>query len=132
MLALRSSPQAPAQFVFDRGQLGGPQGVLAFVVSASQGSREELQTQVLAQAHIQLEEFLNGQTLTALQTVVEKQATFSCTPRLVRPPQRVAPGFLACGDYIYAPFPATLEGAVRSGMMAALALEDVDGFHWKP
>jgi hypothetical protein len=132
MLALRSSPQAPAQFVFDRGQLGGPEGVLAFVVSASNGSREELQAQVLAQAHIQLEEFLDGQTLTALQTVVEKQATFSCTPRLVRPPQRVAPGFLACGDYIYAPFPATLEGAVRSGMMAALALEDVDGFHWKP
>ena len=132
MLALRSSPQAPAQFVFDRGQLGGPEGVLAFVVSASNGSREELQAQVLAQAHIQLEEFLDGQTLTALQTVVEKQATFSCTPRLVRPPQRIAPGFLACGDYIYAPFPATLEGAVRSGMMAALALEDVDGFHWKP
>jgi squalene-associated FAD-dependent desaturase len=112
MLALRSSPQAPAQFVFDRGQLGGPEGVLAFVVSASNGSREELQAQVLAQAHIQLEEFLDGQTLTALQTVVEKQATFSCTPRLVRPPQRIAPGFLACGDYIYAPFPATLEGEI--------------------
>ena len=132
MLALRSSPQAPAQFVFDRGQLGGPEGVLAFVVSASIGSREELQNQVLEQAHIQFEELLNGQTLTALQTVVEKQATFSCTPRLIRPPQRVAPGFLACGDYIYAPFPATLEGAVRSGMMAALALEEIDGFHWKP
>lgn len=132
MLALRSSPQAPAQFVFDRGQLGGPEGVLAFVVSACQGSREELQASVLEQAHIQLGTFLNGQALTALQTVVEKQATFSCTPRLVRPPQRVAPGFLACGDYIYAPFPATLEGAVRSGMMAALALEDIDGFYWKP
>ena len=132
MLALPSSPQAPAQFVFDRGQLGGPEGVLAFVVSASLGSREELQDQVSAQAHLQLEAYLQDQTLTALQTVVEKQATFSCTPRLVRPPQRIAPGFLACGDYIYAPFPATLEGAVRSGMMAALALEDVDGFHWKP
>ena len=35
MLALRSSAGAPAQFVFDRGQLGGPPGLLAFVVSAS-------------------------------------------------------------------------------------------------
>jgi predicted NAD/FAD-dependent oxidoreductase len=27
----------------------------------------------------------------------------------------VAPGLLACGDYIAGPYPATLEGAVRSG-----------------
>jgi predicted NAD/FAD-dependent oxidoreductase len=31
----------------------------------------------------------------------------------------VAPGLLACGDYIEGPFPATLEGAVRSGVAAA-------------
>jgi hypothetical protein len=27
----------------------------------------------------------------------------------------VAPGLLACGDYVEGPYPATLEGAVRSG-----------------
>jgi len=54
MLALRSGVQEPAQFVFDRGQLGGPPGLLAFVVSASEGDRDELQTQVLAQARRQL------------------------------------------------------------------------------
>ncbi|MFM2035885.1 MAG: hypothetical protein RL459_1150, partial [Pseudomonadota bacterium] len=43
MLALRSGPAAPAQFVFDRGQLGGPAGLLAFVVSASEGGRDALQ-----------------------------------------------------------------------------------------
>ena len=32
MLALRSRDDAPAQFVFDRGQLGGPRGLLACVI----------------------------------------------------------------------------------------------------
>ena len=115
MLALRSDASAPAQFVFDRGQLGGPQGLLAFVVSASSGERETLQHQVLAQARDQLG--LTG--LQAVQTVVEKRATFACTPALVRPPARVAPGLLACGDYVEGPYPATIEGAVRSGSAAA-------------
>ena len=31
---------------------------------------------------------------------------------------RIAPGLLACGDFIEGPYPATLEGAVRSGVAA--------------
>ena len=131
MLALRSSPLAPAQFVFDRGQLGGPPGLLALVVSAPQGEYEQLEAMVLAQAEEQLEDWLDGQRLSAIRTVVEKQATFSCAARMVRPPQQVAPGLMACGDYLYKPYPATLEGAVRSGIMAALALDETEGFVWK-
>jgi predicted NAD/FAD-binding protein len=131
LLALRSSPMAPAQFAFDRGQLGGPPGLLALVVSAPQGEYEQLESMVLAQAEEQLEDWLDGQRLSAIRTVMEKQATFSCTARLVRPPQQVAPGLLACGDYLYKPYPATLEGAVRSGIMAALALDETEGFVWK-
>lgn len=116
MLALRSSAQHPAQFVFDRGQLGGPAGLLAFVVSAARGERATLQAQVLAQAQTQL-----GLALEVVQTVVEKRATFACTPALQRPPPTIAPGLLACGDYVAGPYPATLEGAVRSGC-AAVAL----------
>jgi hypothetical protein len=108
-----ATPAAPAQFVFDRGQLGGPSGLLAFVVSASNDGRDTLQTQVLAQAQAQL-----GLALQPVQTVVEKRATFACTPALVRPPMHIAPGLLACGDYIEGPYPATLEGAVRSGWAA--------------
>ena len=119
MLALHCNPQAPAQFVFDRGQLRpddeAAQGVLAFVISASEGERETLQAQVLAQAASQLG--LHG--LRAIQTVVEKRATFACTPGLLRPPAAVAPGLWAAGDYIDGPYPATLEGAVRSGQAAA-------------
>jgi hydroxysqualene dehydroxylase len=117
MLALRSDAAYPAQFVFDRGQLGGPQGLLAFVVSASEGDRDTLQTRVLVQAQAQL-----GLTLTPMQTVVEKRATFACTPGLVRPRQAIAPNLWACGDYVDGPYPATLEGAVRSGVAAASAL----------
>ncbi|MDP2366732.1 hydroxysqualene dehydroxylase HpnE [Rhodoferax sp.] len=123
MLSLRCTPvtatsgttAAPAQFAFDRGQLGGPAGLLAFVVSASQGQRTELQAQVLRQARAQL-----GLELQAVQTIVEKRATFACTPALARPAMEVAAGLLACGDYILGPYPATLEGAVRSGIGAAL------------
>jgi squalene-associated FAD-dependent desaturase len=117
MLALRATAQAPAQFVFDRGQLEGPAGLLAFVVSASAGSREELQAAVLAQAAVQLAPMGFGD-LQPVQTVVEKQATFACTPGLLRPAQAIAPGLLAAGDYVDGPYPATLEGAVRSGWAA--------------
>ncbi len=132
MLALTSSPQLPAQFVFDRGQLGGPLGLMAFVASAAVGTHDAIEEQVLAQANSQLEHLLGGQRLVPVQTVVEKRATLACTPRMARPPQRIAPGLLACGDYLYAPYPSTLEGAVRSGLMAALALDEADGFSWKP
>jgi len=118
MLALRSDPAlAPAQFAFDRGQLGGSAGLLAFVVSASTGDREDLQAQVLQQARVQL-----GLQLQAVQTVVEKRATLACTPGLARPSMQIAPGLLACGDFVAGPYPSTLEGAVRSGLDAARAL----------
>ncbi|MGJ7496007.1 hydroxysqualene dehydroxylase HpnE [Variovorax sp. RT4R15] len=112
MLALRSTPDAPAQFVFDRGQLGGPAGLWAMVVSASSTERAALEAQVCAQAAAQLD----CRHPRVLQTVVEKRATFACTPGLQRPPMQIAPGLSACGDYVEGPYPATLEGAVLSGV----------------
>jgi squalene-associated FAD-dependent desaturase len=118
MLALRASEaegDAPAQFVFDRGQLGGPDGLLAFVVSASQGDNADVARRVLLQATQQL----GLAAPQILQTIVEKRATFACLPGLLRPAAQLAPGLLACGDYVEGPYPATLEGAVRSGLQAA-------------
>lgn len=118
MLALRSGAGADAkpsaQFVFDRGQLGGEQGLLAFVVSASQGERFGLQEKVMAQGRSQL----NLPDLQPVQTIIEKRATFACTPDLKRPSNQIAPGLLVCGDYVAGPYPATLEGAVRSAQQA--------------
>ncbi len=113
-----SSVQQPAQFVFDRGALSGQAGVLAFVVSASKGDAATLEQQVIAQGRAQL----GLADLQPLKTIVEKRATFACTPGLKRPTMRIATGVLACGDYVEGPYPATLEGAVRSGLAAAQAL----------
>ncbi len=115
MLALRGGP---AQFVFDRGQLGGPDGLVAFVASAWNGTVQDLETQVRQQAQQQL-----GLTdLAVVGTVVEKQATFACTPGLRRPGMNPAPRLWTAGDAIDGPYPATLEGAVRSGQDAVRAL----------
>ena len=118
MLALHADDHRPAQFVFDRAQLGGPPGLLAFVISASTGDSASLSARVLAQAASQL----GFDKLQLVKTVVEKRATFACTPGLVRPAIDIAPGLLACGDYVDGPYPATLEGAVRSGIAAARQL----------
>lgn len=123
MVALRTSDQAPAQFVFDKSLLQGPPGLLALVVSASDAQpghdRARLQTLVLEQARQQL----GLGPLQALRTVVEKRATFACTPDVQRPLAHVGPHLWACGDYVQGPYPATLEGAVRSGLEMARAFE---------
>ena len=115
MLALRPGPQRPAQFVFQHALLGGAKGLLAFVISSFDGDRTVLQQQVQAQA----QEDLGLTGLHVLQTVVEKRATFLCTPGLQRPARHIAPGLQACADYVAGPYPATLEGAVRHGLAAA-------------
>jgi len=74
----------------------------------------------LAQAREALGAQIPG-PLELVRVVVEKRATFACTPGLDRPPTDVAPGLFAAGDYIAGPYPATLEGAVRSGVAAAAA-----------
>ncbi|NVO05343.1 MAG: desaturase, partial [Rhodoferax sp.] len=109
-------------FMFDRGALGGPAGLLASAVSASSDKRATLPDKVLRQAQAQLAMALQGTPLQHVQTVVEKRATFACTPGLLRPAQAIAPGLLACGDYVAGPYPATLEGAVRSGLAAGRSL----------
>ncbi len=133
MLTLPSNDQtAPAQFVFDRGQLGGPPGLLAFVISGAQpwvdrGNSATLDA-TLAQAQTHLARFSPEPTTARwnlIKIVTAKQATFSCRPGLVRPPAHIAPGLTAAGDYVEGPYPATLEGAVRSGIRAAAKLLSV-------
>ncbi len=115
MVALRSGPDAPAQFAFDRGRLGGPPGLLALVASACTGARAEIERQAIGQACEQLA----LKDITPLRCVIEKRATFACTPGLKRPAATIAPCLWAAGDYIDGPYPATIEGAVRSGLRAA-------------
>ncbi len=125
MLALSSGTHAPAQFVFDRGQLGGPDGLLAFVISGAQTwvdqGLDATAQATLAQARAALGSYLRS-PLAVVHTLAEKRATFRCTPGLRRPGARIAPGLVAAGDHLDGPYPATLEGAVRSGVQAAALL----------
>ena len=110
MMALHSHAQSPAQFVFCRERLLGQTGVLAAVVSACQTERDALSEGVLRQ----LRDQLGLRQLTVLSCVVERRATFACSVGLRRPPAAIAPHLWAAGDYVEGPYPATLEGAVRS------------------
>jgi squalene-associated FAD-dependent desaturase len=125
MVALRSDMHHPAQFAFDRGQLGAVPELLAFVVSGAQAWVERgpaaTVDAVVAQCEATLARHLRG-PVSVLQAVTEKRATFRCTPGLRRPPMGVADGLLAAGDYVDGPYPATLEGAVRSGRAAVRSL----------
>jgi squalene-associated FAD-dependent desaturase len=115
----------PAQFVFCRAQLLGHAGVIAAVASDCQLERDALTTEVVDQVRAQL----GFKNIEVLQTVVEKQATFACTPDLARPPAAIdttTPNTLwACGDYVEGPYPATLEGAVRSGLQVIAQIREM-------
>ncbi len=125
MLALPGGADAPAQFVFDRGQLGGPTGLLAFVISGARpwvdAGREATVAATLAQARRALVALLTGEPELRLY-ITEKRATFRCVPGLQRPAAEIAPGLHAAGDHVDGPYPATLEGAVRSGVDAVSRL----------
>ena len=121
MMALHSHAQAPAQFVFDRGTLTSQPGLLTAVVSACGIDRDVLSERV----HAQVSEQLGLRQLAIVQTVVEKRATFACTPWVTRPDACLADHLWACGDYIRGPYPATLEGAVRSGQEVVTQLSQV-------
>jgi len=130
MVALDPRDDAPAQYVFDLGQLRDPArepgaaGVLAFVISGAarcvERGTEATVRDVQAQAAQQIPA-LRGREPELLRVVTEKRATFLCMPRLARPAAAVAPSLLAAGDYVAGDYPATLEGAVRSGIAAAVA-----------
>jgi squalene-associated FAD-dependent desaturase len=52
--------------------------------------------------------------------IAEKRATWTCSPDLPRPDQATPlPGLYLAGDYTRGDYPATLEGAIRSGVKCA-------------
>lgn len=113
--------EQPGQFVLDSGHWGGPAGRLALVVSGAASwvarGQEALTTAAVRQLEAVLGPALRG-PLQPLQTLIDKRATFRCTPGLLRPAPAIAPGLHAAGDYVEGPYPATLEGAMQSGVAA--------------
>lgn len=105
---------------------GSKQGTeLAVVISHPQNlpDLDTLERQVLAQ--------LRDQGLATLpapiarRLIIEKRATFAATPGLLRPGHQTPwPRVMLAGDYTDTGYPSVLEGAVRSGLLAAQALKD--------
>ncbi len=110
----------PAQFGFDLGRLGGEAGLFSLVISGAGtwvGSGQEAMVQALMQQWSRAFGDAPPASLVALRT--EKRATFACVPGLERPAAQPLPGISVAGDHVQGPYPATLEGAVRSGLRAA-------------
>ena len=110
-----------SQWLFDKGRIAGQHGLLAAVISA-EGIHQELSQDALAQKVIAelRDEFGIAEQPTWFKVIAEKRATFCCSPNLQRPEQQSAlPQLLLAGDYTAGDYPATLEGAVQSGLRCA-------------
>ncbi len=110
-----------SQWLFDKGQISGQHGLLAAVISAEgihqELSQEELARKVIAEL---CDEFGIAEQPGWFRVIAEKRATFCCAPKLQRPDQQTSlPNLLLAGDYTAGDYPATLEGAVQSGLRCA-------------
>jgi squalene-associated FAD-dependent desaturase len=129
MAGLRDSEM---EWVFDKGSIYGRQGApqhLAFIVSAARRSAERSNQELLASAEASLRRYfpaMAGAAVTRSLVLREADATFASDPEAeaVRPgPVTPVRGLYLAGDWTATGLPATIEGAVRSGLAAARAAE---------
>jgi zeta-carotene desaturase len=117
------------QWAFDKGE----GRYVQLVVSASRNLVAMGRQEVIDLAMRELGEFLpkaREARLEKAHVVKEVRATFSATPAVeaLRPPARTAvPNLLLAGDWTRTGWPATMEGAVRSGYLAAEAIAEAAG-----
>ncbi|SCZ49264.1 hydroxysqualene dehydroxylase HpnE [Thiohalomonas denitrificans] len=118
------------QWVFDRSICGQP-GLIAAVISADGPHLSMENRQLITAVSDELSRLLPGSPPPLNSTVIrEKRATFACEagvdslrPRATTPVR----GLWLAGDYTATGYPATLEGAVRSGVQCARHIMDNAG-----
>lgn len=109
------------QWLFDKGLIAGQHGLIAAVISA-EGLHQKLDHDQLARKVVQELRAQLGIADEPLwhQVIAEKRATFACEVNLSRPAHTTPlPNILLAGDFTAGDYPATLEGAVMSGIRAA-------------
>lgn len=118
--AMQGMVNSVSQWVFDRGQLCGQPGLLAVVISAH-APLEQTQQALADSVHQELLGLMpNLKQPLWHKVITEKRATFSCEASLNRPDNKTSyKDLYIAGDYTAGDYPATIEGAVRSGMNAA-------------
>jgi squalene-associated FAD-dependent desaturase len=116
------------QWVFSRSEAAPGEHYLQVVVSASRAFRglgkEEVQRRIVAEIASLFPEARAARLLRA-RVVTEHAATFSAVPGVDRwRPSQSSPiaNLLVAGDWTATGWPSTMEGAVRSGYLAAEAL----------
>ncbi len=116
------------QWLFDRGTQCGLR-IAAVVVSARGRLADVAPAELAAGIARQVSDQLGIAMPIDARTVVEKRATFRCTPdrpvlrpdafAALAPPASALARLALAGDYTVPHYPATLESAVRSGVQAA-------------
>jgi uncharacterized protein with NAD-binding domain and iron-sulfur cluster len=116
------------QWLFNRGETAPGEWYLQVVVSAARQFRglghDEIERRVVAELRQLLPRLQDARLLRA-RVVTEHAATFSAVPGVDRwRPAQASPleNLLLAGDWTNTGWPATMEGAVRSGYLAAEAL----------
>jgi squalene-associated FAD-dependent desaturase len=110
-----------AHWLFDREAICGQRGLIGAVISAEGPHQDLTQDALGARVHEELATHFGPLPPLQWQRVIsEKRATFSATPELRRPAQQTPlKNFWLAGDYTTSDYPATLEAAVRSGIVCA-------------
>jgi uncharacterized protein with NAD-binding domain and iron-sulfur cluster len=120
--------ESVGQWVFNRGETAPGEWYLQVVVSAARQFRglghDEVERQVVAELRRLLPRLADAKLVRA-RVVTEHAATFSAAPGVDRwRPVQTSPidNLFVAGDWTNTGWPATMEGAVRSGYLAAEAL----------
>jgi zeta-carotene desaturase len=145
--AMEHSPILGVHLTFDRPVMRSPNAVLVgrdtqwlfrkdaegrmihAVISAAADwmalSEDEIRDRVLADIHACYPDSA-GAEVRSVRAVKEKLATFAPTPQFeaARPETTGPSGIILAGDFVQTGWPATMEGAARSGAMAAAAALD--------
>ncbi len=110
-----------SQWVFDRGILCKQHGLMAVIISAEGKHQNFTQEKLALTVAKELQAAFPKLAKPVWHKVIaEKRATFSCNVDLPRPAYVTPyPGLYLAGDYTFADYPATIEGAVRSGVACA-------------
>lgn len=117
MLALNGGP---AQYVFDRGYTHSHPGLLVCVISAASALLGSPQAEWRVQIQQQLSRIFALPEPVWQKTIVEKQASYLCSPDIPKPENHTPHPFVfLAGDYTTGPYPATLESATQSGVKSA-------------
>jgi squalene-associated FAD-dependent desaturase len=126
------------EWVFDKGRLHGRAGApqhLSFIVSAARRSMARGNAELVASAEKALARYFPAmKEAKVVRSLVmrDPEATFDCRPgsQALRPgPLTPIGGLFLAGDWTDTGLPATIEGAVESGIRAADAVEEAEKGH---